>query len=120
MINEVLTFRFKEFEWGIRTTSHLWRDSFTVWNPEKNELANDRHSLLRHLFYEFPDETGFLMLEYIYYYGEYEFFEALLKSGSYDELLDDIIIIAENNNYHEIALLTIRYMNTMQKETFNL
>lgn len=120
MINEVITFRFKEFEWGIRTTSQLGRNSFITWAPETHELANDRHSLFRHLFYEFPDETGLLMLEYIYYYGAYEFFEVLLKSGSYDEFLDNLIIIAENNNYHEITLICIRYMNTLKRENLIL
>lgn len=120
MINEVITYRFKEFEWGIRTTSHLGRDSFITWTPEKNKLADDRHSLFRHLFYDFPDETGFLMLEYIYYYKAYEFFETLLKSGIYDENLDAVITITTNNNYNEITLMCIRYMNTLKRENFVL
>lgn len=120
MINEVITFRFKEFEWGIQTNSHLWRNSFIIWKPEEIKLVDDRHSLLRHLFYKFPNETGFLMLEYIYYYKEYEFFEALLKSGTLDKFLDGIIIIAANNNYHEITLICIRYMNTLKRENLIL
>ena len=120
MIKEVMTFRFEEFEWGIRTTSHLGRDSFITWRPEKSELADDRHSLFRHLFYKFPNETGFLMLEYIYYYKAYEFFEALLKSGSLDKFLDGLITIAANNNYHEITLTCIRYMNTLKRENLIL
>ena len=118
MINEVITYRFKEFEWSIQTDSRS--DPFIIWKPEEVKLTDNRHSLLKHLFYNFPKETGFLMLEYIYYYKAYEFFEALLKSGIHDKLLDGLITIAANNNYHEITLICIRYMNTLKRENLIL